>query len=143
MDDLSKTYSKLTFINNNVDTIAVDALRMSSDLAVKLQQSQMLLGLDSDGKKIGTYRNKQYKSMKQGMNPQAGGMVDLKLTGAFQNGIRQDINSETWTMRSTDEKAGELTEKYGSRIWGFAPKSKQVLDEKINHNFNIQIKKII
>lgn len=143
MDDLTKLHEKLTFINQNIATIAVDALRMSSDFAIKLQQSQMLLGLDSDGKKIGVYRNKQYKAIKQGMNPQADGFVDLKLTDSFQNGIKQDINSESWTMSSNDGKAGKLTEKYGSRIWGFAPKSKDILDEKINDNFNIQIKKII
>ena len=63
MADLDNVIKSLTFIKHNLTQIAIDALKMSSDFAIKTQQSQLLLGLNSTGKKIGTYKNKEYGKM--------------------------------------------------------------------------------
>ena len=95
MADLDKVIKSLTFIKENITQIATDALRMSSEFAIKTQQSQMLLGLNSTGKKIGSYKSKSYAQMKQQKNPSAGGSVDLYLEGNFSKGIYLYINSDS------------------------------------------------
>jgi hypothetical protein len=87
---------------------------------VGAQQQQMLHGLTSNGEQIGRYRSAKYAAAKAQLNPLAGeGNVDLRLTGAFFEGMFLDVRgSDAFAVDSTDEKSPQLQEKYGAVIFG-------------------------
>lgn len=93
-----------------------------STYAIDLNTSQLLSGIDSKGKKLKTYRNKEYAAFKDNINPLPGfGTPDLKLTGSFQaNMYLQFKASVGWPVSfySTDSKTQKLVDQYGKSIFG-------------------------
>lgn len=142
MTDIEKIVKKLTFVSTNIDSISSEAVRNSSKIGIEEQKSQMLKGINADGVKIGTYRSTFYKQLKQEMNPSAGGFVDLKLTGAFHNAIKLDVNTTEYSFTSTDSKTEQLLSKYGEAIFGLFGSWDKKFKEEVGKNINSIIKKI-
>lgn len=142
MNDFDKIIKKLTFVIDNIESITAESIRNSSDVGVKLQQSQMLLGLASNNKKIGVYRDSNYRNLKKQMNPDADGFVDLRLTGAFYRAIKIDVTNSIFTFTSNDSKTGKLLNKYGDKIFGLNDNYRQQFYNQIEKEFNKIIKKI-
>lgn len=140
MNSIDKYIAKLQ--KTNIVELTREALIRSDDLAIKLQQSQMLLGLNADGEAIGYYRDMFYQQMKQQMNPLAGGAVDLKLTGAFQNAIQFNVAQSTFSWTSTDSKTDKLVSKYGASIFGLNVSTREKLYINVRKEFNQLIKNI-
>lgn len=107
--------------------ITARAMQDTKQVAEDAQRDQMLHGKDKNGNPIGKYRDGMYAILKNKMNKLPGaGFADLKLTGAFHNGIYLKLDSDTFGFQSRDSKNDKLTTKYGDRIWGLsAPYAKQ------------------
>lgn len=80
-----------------------------------INTKQLLKGLDSEGKDLGTYKNFAYKNR---FRP-----VDLKLTGDFHRSISPDAGKDNFEMKATDFKTEKLKDKYGDEILGIAKQS--------------------
>lgn len=76
-------------------------------------------GIRPNGNIIGRYRNPFYRDMKQRMNPNAGGNVDLILTGRFTQGLYLTSRFQrAFIFESSDKKSANLKGKYGIDIMG-------------------------
>lgn len=85
--------------------------------------AQWKKGLRPDGSIIGVYRSFAYQRQKLLQNPEAGGNVDLILTGALSRGLTiNKILESTFTIFSTDSKAVSIAEKYGLDVYGINDK---------------------
>lgn len=82
---------------------------------IAAQQDQLWHGKDKEGKNLRRYRSPMYAAEKLGMNPL--GVTDLKYTGAFYAEMFVDVGGNYFELDSNDEKADDLTAKYGN-IWG-------------------------
>lgn len=116
-------YERAKNLNKNLRKIASDAMYRTRDEFLELNKEQMTAGYDSEQQRIGVYAWDSYERMKQKMFPQSGGWVNLRLTGAFQAGMKLTVNSATWKVTSDDGKASKLTssDRYGRRVFGLAP----------------------
>jgi hypothetical protein len=112
-------------------SIAAEAADETKDNFVSLNAEQMHKGLDSEGEKIGEYRSELYAEQKHRINPLPGfGFVDLRLTGAFYEGMYMRVEGDSLLEGSEDEKAEGLEEKYGKAIFGLsAPFSREYINE--------------
>jgi hypothetical protein len=71
-------------------------------------------GKDPNGNAIGEYRSGEYKAFKVSVNPRAGGLVDLTLTGALGEGLTiRKLNDKRYEIFSTDSKFKKIADKYG------------------------------
>ena len=112
------------FTSFNTEDLINEALAATeTDFAIA-QREQMLIGFNSDGTRIGTYRNPAYKAKKEAMNPLADGYVDLKLKGDFHREVFAIADDEGLRVGSNDRKSALLSEKYGDVIWTLSPISK-------------------
>ena len=100
-----------------------DTLQKHSTELVGEQQDQWLHGENSQGEKIGKYKNKIYRRKKFDMNPLAGyGNVDLRLKKEFYRNTKVYFFSRSFFFTSTDDKKEKLTAKYGEEIFGLNKK---------------------
>lgn len=101
---------------------------------LKLAKDRMLRGDSVDGGVIGIYRSKSYELFKARLNPLAGGVVDLFLTGALQKRMTIiDDGNLKFEIISTDGKYDLIAEKYGAEQFGLTDQEKQsVINEAMN-----------
>lgn len=125
-----KKYQRVKTLNKNLLKIGADAMYRTRDEFLELNKEQMTSGYDAEQQRIGLYRWDSYERMKRQMFPQSGGWVNLRLTGAFQAGMRLTVNAKTWKVTSDDGKAKKLTAKYGSGVFGLAPQQMQEYRER-------------
>ena len=91
-----------------------------------LNQAQLYFGVDSTVSPLTRYRSRSYAEKKNLQNPKPGfGNPDLFLTGAFYKGISVVVKGYDYEITSTDSKSDDLEKKYGSQIFGLAPKNKE------------------
>lgn len=110
-----------------------DVIQKTNDGYIEKQQAQMLEGKGKN-RNIGRYWNPTgvYAQFKSSLNPLAGlGNVDLRLTGAFFDGMELKLTGQDIDIFSTDSKAGDLTEKYGGQIWGLNEKRQNEYNEEV------------
>ena len=118
-------YQRAKAVNKNLQKLGSDAMQRTKDEFLDLNREQMTSGYDSEQQRIGVYAWDGYERMKQKMFPQSGGWVNLRLTGAFQAGMKLTVSSSTWKVTSNDSKASKLTAKYGTSVFGLAPQQMQ------------------
>lgn len=125
------------FQNLDAGSIAVDATVETADQLADLNTEQMHKGFNAEGDPIGEYRSEIYAEEKHRMNPLPGfGRVDLRLTGAFYEGMYVRIEGDTIIEGSTDEKEEALQKKYGKIIFGLsAPFKREYLNEFLRPAF--------
>jgi hypothetical protein len=106
-------------VQKQVEDIA-KIIRNHEDDIVDLNRNQMMLGEDSGGGIIGRYSNPIYEAFKESINPRAGGLVDLKLSGGFQGNMFLKGTSFPFTVDSHDEKRSKLIEGdgYSEKVFG-------------------------
>lgn len=115
-----------------LDELFVEAIRETSDQLLDLLRAQMQSGQDQFGQ-MPKYASKVYASKKQAMGSKAPfGVVDLKLTGSFQDKLFLTITKTGLRIRSKDKKSNLLRIKYGNEIF--------VLN---NENFGFYIDEIL
>jgi hypothetical protein len=109
----NKKWQKLDF-----DNIQNEIIRDSEkELIELLTERQMIYG-EAEENIIGHYYNKSYGRMKKQMNPKAGGLVDLKLTGLFWKEMFLTISKEFFLITSKVSYFSEIIAKYGMRVMG-------------------------
>lgn len=112
----------------NLPAIGREALRLSKDGLVFLNQEQMLAGFKKDGSSLGTYRPFTIeKRREKGLQT---AHVDLHDTGAFQDGMKLVVKGDTFDFTSTDSKTDKLADKYGDGIFGLTEQSKRIAWER-------------
>lgn len=89
---------------------------------IERKQDEFEFGRNPDGSIIGTYASKEYEEFKRLINPNAGGNVDLILTGSTRDKLRIDyLGNRTFRLSSGDEKWQSLVSKYGEQIQTISP----------------------
>jgi len=102
---------------SSLDEIVVETIKESEKELLDLLRSQLSHGEKSDGQ-MPSYANEKYAEYKQKIGSQAPkGIVDLKLTGAFQDKLRLIITKKGARIRSYDKKKSDLQNKYGVEIF--------------------------
>ena len=97
---------------------------------VDLNTQQLMQGKDIHGALLTPpYASKAYADFKLMMNPL--GVVDLFLTGDFQNSIFVQADKFPLMFDATDEKKNELVDKYGD-ILGLSEQGKEKFREHID-----------
>lgn len=98
--------------------VMLDSMADTAPEYVKDQKDQLYAGFDSKGQRLKSYASELYAEKKNQMNSAPGfGNPDLKLTGAFYDSIRADIDNDGFQVSASDEKANMLEEKYGKAIY--------------------------
>jgi hypothetical protein len=117
MGKITDYYNKLKSIKTeDIDKVILKVVDESKNQAIDLNTKQLFSGRDAKEQSLGGYRNQEYAAFKRSLNP--AGVVDLKLTGAFYDGFFAKTDKFPVTFSSTDEKTGELMQKYGTEIFG-------------------------
>lgn len=110
-----KKYNK-AYINEQILRI----IQQESDFIIDLNTTQLLSGIDGDGKSLKSYKNDTYATFKNQLNPIPNfGTPDLKLTGSFYEQRYLQFNTvKGWpvTLFSGDEKTQKLIDEYGKAI---------------------------
>ena len=100
-----------------LEDIVTEAIKESEKELLDLLRSQLSHGEKGDGQ-MPAYMNEKYAEYKQRIGSQApNGIVDLKLTGAFQDKLRLIITKKGARIRSYDKKKSKLLNKYGTEIY--------------------------
>jgi len=95
---------------NTIGTLII----FNSEQIVEGIRRRWLFGKSSNQSSIGEYQSSEYKAFKVGINPRAGGDVDLTLTGALGNGlIIKKSGGLKYEIISTDWKFDKISKKYG------------------------------
>jgi hypothetical protein len=115
---------RLKALKQNVYDIAASVIYDTERQYLDLNREQMMRGERKDGLDIGQYASDDYRFLKERMNPLAGGTVDLRKEGDFQDQMELYIQTRNKvTIDSRDSKNGVLTKKYSTEIFGLSPKS--------------------
>ena len=119
--------------NQNL-TVEVEKLILeNAEQIIQKVREQWKKGERPDGSIIGTYRSFAYQREKLAQNPEAGGNVDLILTGALNRGLTLNkVFDATFTIFSTDSKAVMIAQKYGLDVYGLNEKDKQAFLDMVS-----------
>lgn len=119
---------KKTTLNAIIDKIVL------SDRQLKiLKEQEFEKGERPNGSIIGTYKSKSYELYKASLNPEAGGVVDLMLTGSFVDEMYVSKGRKVghYIFKSNDEKSNALQKKYGKDIMGLNQETFETVNEKV------------
>lgn len=136
---LAKAKKQKSDINNDVETILIF---QSSNITDKVKK-RWSWGRGVNGGKIGKYRSQEYKAFKLTKNPNAGGTVDLILSGRLSNKLMVKKIGSLFEVVSTDSKFEKIGEKYGFEQFNLTPEeTKQLVAEiyeKILINYTYEV----
>ena len=132
MNTLQIFASKLQSVVNDWDSIVLQSVEETKQIATSYNREQMIYGDDADGGEIGRYNWEEYGEMKKQMNPFANGKVDLRLTGDFHNAMSAKVSGNALLIDSSDSKRNKLVEKYGKKIFGLTEKNQNRYKKDVN-----------
>lgn len=117
--DLHQTISKF-----NAEKVVETVYEQTKESLADLNAVQLLQGQSAKGKNLKSYANAEYAAYKNQLNPLPGyGNPDLKLTGAFYQGIRAEFQGGRLEITSTDSKTASLQKKYSDdNMFGLSEK---------------------
>ena len=116
---------KLDAVISNWDTILGDGLVNARELAVELQQDQMLEGKRSTGRWIGDYSSTS-KYFRKRLGRQTN-YVDLYITGRYQGNLFVSISGNKYGFDSNVNYAKDIEKRYGTDIFGLTSESRRIL----------------
>lgn len=98
----------------------VEAIVMSDERRIKEEKlNEFEYGLRPNGSIIGNYRDEEYKIMKYFRNPNAGGQVDLILTGRWSQSLKlKPYYKSAFLFDAPLEQEYNLVGRYGLDILG-------------------------
>lgn len=97
-------------------------IETSSDI-ITLNQGQMSLGKRADGSEI-TPSYSDLTIMLKDEKGQESRWVTLRDKGSFWGDMFVDVNANSYSLSSADEKTEKLRKKYGDKIFGLTKESK-------------------
>lgn len=116
------------FSEQKVDDGLLAIVKKHSAQIVDLNIDQLMHGENAEGGLLGTYKSEPYARFKRTLNPL--GVLDLRLTGDFQNGFFLEADAFPVTVFSRDNKTPKLTAFYDN-IFGFTVKSKNEIVQDV------------
>lgn len=128
--------------SQNARGVTVAIIEDHEDVLTGYNKKQLIIGQTREQKKIDPiYASLFYALEKNKQNPLAGMYTpDLNLTGAFYGGFFVSITGMSFEISSSDDKTGELTNKYGPMIFGLSDVS---LGSYTQNEFFEEFKKFI
>jgi hypothetical protein len=124
--------NQLTSLKANVPQIASDFVYKHENWIKSRIKNRWQHGKKPDGTNIGRYRSPDYQYAKINLNPQAGGNVDLILTGSLVNKILvQKVSKSVFRILSDDYKFTEIALKYGIENFNISNEDFEDLENKI------------
>lgn len=113
-------------VKSNIKSIASRAVQDTEVEFLKLNVEQLEHGFDSQKKRLKKYRSKEYADFKSSLNSLPGnGNPDLILTGAFTESFNLNVSGDNFKIFASDQKANDLTKKYGDDIFGLTEESNE------------------
>lgn len=135
-------YNKVKAITEEeINRGVLKVVEESKNQAIDLNTKQLFEGRDAQGQSLGGYRSQAYADFKRTLNPR--GVVDLKLTGSFYNGFFAKADRFPVMFSSTDEKTGELKEKYGDEIFGLDQSNLEEFRQEIKPEVQSLFRKLL
>lgn len=129
----------------NVNEIVKRSLINTTPALLRAQKKQMMAGKTAKGENITPeLRSQEYAKQKKAKFQESPfGIPNLRDTGEFQQNIYLEVDSDSYTLDSTDEKSSKLKAKYGEEIFGLSENSMENYVEKdLKPEFNRQITEI-
>lgn len=112
--------------SKGLDTLLVEVMIETEEELLDLLRAQLEHGEAGDGQ-LPKYANDAYAKRKQTMGSKAPyGIVDLKLTGSFQDKLAIIMTKKGARIRSTDKKSNELRKQYSKEIFELNGKSSSI-----------------
>jgi hypothetical protein len=93
-------------------------------IILDLNRSQLMSGVDSEGKRLDEYKSEWYRKFKATLNPKR--VTDLRLEGNFHENFFM-VGELPIIIWSYDDKTDELVAKYGRKIFGLTEENKDRL----------------
>jgi hypothetical protein len=103
-------------------------IKTNEDELLDVNRSQLLEGIDADGKRLRRYRNPKYAALKRTMNSK--GVTDLRFTGRLYDAMFLDASKFAVIYDSKDSKAPMLKQKYGN-IFGITKQNEEMVAGEI------------
>jgi hypothetical protein len=100
--------------------------------AIDLNIEQLMNGIDAEGRSLGEYKSAAYAEFKRSLNPR--GVVDLRLTGDWQDEMYLEADKFPVYMNSSNWKTLKLTTDFGENILGLTQENKQKFLEAIKED---------
>lgn len=129
----------------NINEIVKSSLINTTPALLRAQKKQMMAGKTAKGETIKPeLRSQEYAKQKKAKYQESPfGIPNLRDTGEFQQNIYLEVDSDSYTLDSTDEKSSKLKAKYGEEIFGLSENSMENYVEKdLKPEFNRQITEI-
>ena len=141
---IEQKYKNFRLLQLDLMKLGSESLNETRDYYLDLNRQQMNAGYGRYDERIGVYASPAYERLKTSMNPNAGGWVDLKLTGFFQNMMYLKlVGDKKFEVGRQDSKAEELTSKYGESIFYLSPTRLEQYREKFFPVLNAKIKTLV
>lgn len=116
---------------SNIPKFVADMIILNAGNIVNEVKRRWILGKSVDGGIIGEYRSEDYRQYKIGINPQAGGFVDLHDTGSLADLLTVKKSGSLFEIYSTDSKFQMIGKKYGFDEFGLSEEEKEQLFSEI------------
>lgn len=109
-----------------------ELILLNSGIIIRDVRSRWLRGESVHGGIIATYQWEDYRQYKQQINPQAGGTVDLTLTGDLGDGLAiKRVGTGQYQIYSVDSKYQMIGRKYGFAEYGLTPEQEYEFFEQL------------
>jgi len=106
----------------NFSLAVQDSIEQTGKGIIERNQQQLQEGKDSKGETLPyPYAWKSYTDYKLRLNPR--GVRDLKLTGAFYNGMIVGVSPATFMITSKDSKTNKIIQREGDDVFGLTENS--------------------
>lgn len=130
--DFTGFYTRLSRVISNLESIVLESAMESKETIADLQVQQMEEGKTEKGSSIvPKYQSESYAKAKKAIGAKPAKFTpDLKLTGDFHSGVYAKLEKNYIVTDSTDNKTGELTDKYKD-IWGLTTLKQSLLNKEI------------
>jgi len=121
-----------------IEAKLLELIRNTEHLAVDMNTSQLMDGVNSLGRPLAPYRSPSYAEFKRTLNPK--GVTDLKLSGDFHRGFFTDADAFPVRFDSRDSKTGMLVEQYGQELFGLTRTNLNEYSDEIKRLYVIWFK---
>ena len=124
----------------NLEAIAAEVAEGTEQDLITLNQNQLFMGQDADGKPLPRYHSFKNARVKNAMNPLPGlGIPDYKLTGEMYRQMFVDFDSNgKYIIKSAVPYFGKLTAR-GGNPFGVQPNNKEVYTRNVFNGKFVQI----
>lgn len=119
----------------------LELVRATEHLAVDLNTSQLMEGVDSLGDSLMAYQDPMYAAFKRTLN--ARGVTDLNLEGDFHDGFFVKSDKFPLEFSSKDEKTEMLVDKYGKEIFGLSKDNLNEYSEEIKRLYQAWFQSVL